>query len=131
MVAVLVDVFLIKEDEDEENASVSSSPRCSRAVRLSDAFCLRIMSLEILVGFRLKGSIGLMISLYPWKDDDGTTNEFVSFNMAANTSNKKMPHFVKQICFLMDIVFVGGRNLVSRGSNLIFCSIIKVSKLVL
>ncbi len=116
MVAVLVDVFLVKEDEDEVNASVFNSRRCSRAVRLSDAFCLRIMSVEILVGFRLFGIMGLMISLDPWKDDDGTTNEFVSFNMAASTNDSKMPHFVKQIYFLMDIVFA----LYRVGSNRIF-----------
>jgi len=92
LVAVLVDVFLRNEDVDAENTSVSNSPRCSRAVRLSDAFCLRMTRFEILVGFRFEGMVGLMVGRDPRKDDDETTNEFASFRMAANTSEvSKMP----------------------------------------
>mmetsp|Transcript_7998 Transcript_7998/g.18045 ORF Transcript_7998/g.18045 Transcript_7998/m.18045 type:complete len:168 (-) Transcript_7998:28-531(-) len=63
------------EDEREGgvNVSVSTSPlRCIRAVRLSDAFCLRMTRLDIPGSLFVLGAVavGLLMTRDPWKEEE-------------------------------------------------------------
>ena len=71
-------ICVVDDDDDDDvdrgggvNESLSSWPRCSRAVRLSDAFCFLMTRLDApdLSGRLLLCVIGWMI-LEPWKEDN-------------------------------------------------------------
>ena len=61
-----------EESEGGVNVSVSTWPRCIRAVRLSDAFCLRITRLDIPDSlFGVCGTaVGGLVSGDPWKEEE-------------------------------------------------------------